>query len=153
MEFYFTIKLEEVDKKEIINCITEDNYACALNVLTRKIIPNNNIPLGVLEDGMKFMFYGNKEKYYSLTRKSINEFLNQPNIIIHDEDGNRIETSLFWTIVTEANSGKDYAQKYAENAEKSKWWAFSEPITTPYDTYKPKCGEFYNDGLRFSVYN
>lgn len=147
--FYAIRKMESGLKDCVIKKIIDDDYNDARDLLNKLTKP---IHIGKYEDGWKFLFDWNYKKFYKLNRKSINDFLSD-NMIIVDDNNNRISLEKFWEIVDNSSNGIDNQSYFSKKlSEIDNSFLLSEEFP-PYelDSYKPKYYEFYSDNLRFST--
>lgn len=112
--------------------------------------------------GWQVNFDHNWGKYYQPNRKSLEEFLSEPDTWIEDEYGERISYDDFWKFVKEHNENprnRWTSKSYREYERKNGRWY--RPYCT-YDMEKCKmmfgidCGketDFEVDGLRFAVFS
>lgn len=112
--------------------------------------------------GWKVGFDHNWGKYYQPNRKSLEEFLNEPNTVIVDEYGTKYTPEEFWDEVEQHNSNP----RNTWTAKSYKEWEAKEYPNHGYNPSfseeKNKCKMFFGivtedsdftvDGLRFAVY-
>ena len=110
--------------------------------------------------GWQVGFDHNNGEYYQPTRKSLEEFLSQPDIVIFDEYNNEYTYEEFWKEIDEhnANPYNNYdSKKYIENQIK---YNYPPDYICKSDINKVKeifgiettVNDFYNDGLRWIVF-
>ena len=147
--FYAIRKIENDLKNYIIKNIINDNYNEAKDLLNKLTKP---VHIGRYEDGWKFLFNWNYNKFYELNRKSINNFLSN-NMIIVDEDNNHISLEKFWEMVDNSNNGIDNEIYFSTKlSETDKSYLLAEEFPPlELKKYNPKYYEFYSDNLRFST--
>lgn len=118
--------------------------------------------------GWQMCFDHNKGEYYQPNRKSLEEFLSEPNTEIKDEYDNVYSFNEFWEMVDRWNAdpknnwvSKTYNQYEKELNPKSEYWNSSFQFyidKTSVDFYRkqfnvePEDNDFEVDGLRFSVF-
>lgn len=107
--------------------------------------------------GWQIGFDHNNGEYYQPTRKSLEEFLSQPDIIIFDENENEYTCEEFWKEIDEHNENprnKWDSKKYMQEQNEPSWSICRS------DIYKVKemfgietiVNDFYNGGLRWNVF-
>ena len=109
--------------------------------------------------GWQIGFDHNNGEYYQPTRKSLEEFLSQPDIVIFDEYNRKYTFEEFWKEVDEHNANPRNnwdSKKYIEDQRNRNYLDF----ISWEDTRKVKemfhidtiYNDFYNGGLRWNVF-
>lgn len=147
--FYAIRRMENSLKDYIIKNIINDNYNDVKDLLNKLTKP---VHIGKYEEGWKFLFDWNYNRFYELNRKSINNFLSDDMIIV-DNDNNHINLENFWELVDKSSDGIDnqiYFTRKLSDIDISFLLAEEFP---PHELkkYNPKYYEFYSDNLRFST--
>ena len=112
--------------------------------------------------GWQIGFDHNNGEYYQPTRKSLEEFLSQPDIKIIDEYNNEYTYEEFWREIDEHNadphnnrdSKKDIEDIGDENERNYPWvicWPDIHKVKEMFDI-ETSVNDFYTDGLRWSVF-
>ena len=144
--YYACRKMSIEDKKKAINLLNEEKYDELIDFINKKY---SKIHIGKQSCGWQFLFNYNSFKYYSLNRKSINDFLSTNEII--DEYGNNIDIISFWNMV-DSNIEKLNNITYYKSDPMLSFMVLEENIPLELKEYNVILGEFYSDGLRFSSY-
>ena len=150
--FYAVIPVKKRDKEKAKKLIDENKFSESADLL--KDI-TKEIHLGKRSAGWKFLFNANLGKYYELTREGINKFFAKNNVIIKDEYGVEYTAEEFWEneIGKFLEKGYDLESYYNDNPDEvSPYFSYSRSIPSELKKYNPnKYGEFYSDGLRFTI--
>lgn len=111
--------------------------------------------------GWQIAFDHNDGKYYQPSRKSIEEFLTEPNTYIVDEYGNKLSNTDFWTMVDEWNNNpknkwtsKSY-REYEESRGNYDNYYYRDIIEHAEQLFNVQCNDeldFFVDDLRFLVF-
>ena len=120
---------------------------------------NKKIHLCKRSCGWQIGFDHNNGEYYQPTRKSLEEFLSQPYIVIFDEYNEKYTYDEFWKEIDEHNANPRNnwdSKKYIEDQRNHD---YSDFISWE-DTMKVKemfgietyVNDFYNGGLRWNVF-
>ena len=109
--------------------------------------------------GWQVGFDHNNGEYYQPTRKSLEEFLSQPGIVIIDEYNNEYSYDEFWKEIDEHNANPRHkydSKKYIEEQKINDYpayicWSDIHEVKELFgiDT---TVNDFYNGGLRWSVF-
>ena len=197
---YYARMLPKKEDKDLLKEAIDKNYFDKVIKLTNQMYGMKQSPgekcgvihLGKRSGGWKFLwntnwlkkYVGNKneyevEKFYDLNKKSIFNFLSQPNIIIVDEYfdetqpiSNDVDSNHIWSAkefmdmavnwgapkkdengkIIEGWDAKSYHKEYPEYPE---WWHSYEKydmfVKNGYEIKSQYDSEFYSDGLRFSL--
>lgn len=150
--FYAVIPVKKRDKEKAKKLIDENKFKEAADLLEDM---TKEIHLGKRSAGWKFLFNANLGKYYELTREGINKFFAKNNVIIKDEYGSKYTADEFWESELKGflDKGYDLESYYNDHpSEIRSYIYYSRPIPPELKKYKPnKYGEFYSDGLRFTI--
>lgn len=107
--------------------------------------------------GWQIGFDHNNGEYYQPTRKSLEEFLSQPDIKIIDEYNNEYTCEEFWKEIDEHNTnprnGWD-SKKYKQEQNEPSWTICWSDIHNVKEMFgiETTVNDFYNDGLRWYVF-
>ena len=107
--------------------------------------------------GWQIGFDHNNGEYYQPTRKSLEEFLSQPDIEIFDEYNNEYTYDEFWKEIDEHNSnprnGLD-SKKYMQDQIEPSWSICWSDILNVKELFgiETAVNDFYNGGLRWVVF-
>lgn len=142
LDSYINGKISNYEFTDIIDGIIEETHICKMSC------------------GWKVLFDHNWGKLYTVNRKGLEDFLNEPNTFIEDEYGDKYTPEQFWEIVKSHNDNprnKYTAKLYSElNNEPSDSYYCREfiarckselNIDTDGET------DFEIDGLRFAVFS
>ena len=109
--------------------------------------------------GWQVGFDHNNGEYYQPTRKSLEEFLSQPGMVIIDEYNNEYSYDEFWKEIDEHNANPRHkydSKKYIEEQKINDYpsyicWSDIHTVKNLFgiDT---TVNDFYNGGLRWSVF-
>lgn len=150
--FYAVIPVKKRDKEKAKKLIDENKFKEAADFLEDM---TKEIHLGKRSAGWKFLFNANLGKYYELTREGINKFFAKNNVIIKDEYGSKYTADEFWESELKGilDKGYDLESYYNEHqSEICSYFDYSQITPPELKKYKPnKYGEFYSDGLRFTI--
>lgn len=151
--FYAVIPVKKRDKERAKKLIDSNKFSEAIEVLGEM---TKEIHLGKRSAGWKFLFNANLGKYYELTREGINKFFAKNNVIIKDEYGVKFTAEEFWDNELGEKfleSGYDLESYYADHPnEVGSYYSYTRPVPEELKKYNPnKYGEFYSDGLRFTI--
>ena len=112
--------------------------------------------------GWQIGFDHNNGEYYQPTRKSLEEFLSQPDIKIIDEYNNEYTCEEFWREIDEHNadprnnrdSKKDLEDIGDENERNCPWVICWPDINKVKEMFgiETTVNDFYNGGLRWNTY-
>lgn len=142
LDSYINGKISNYDFTDIIDNIIEETHICKTSC------------------GWKVLFDHNWGKLYNVSRKGLEDFLNEPNTLIEDEYGDQYTPEQFWEIVKSHNNNprnKYTAKLYSElNNEPSDSYYCREYVERCKTELRIDCGhesDFEVDGLRFSVFS
>lgn len=168
---------EYIDKDDFIMVekMLKDNYGGDLYIDYNGVYHGNWIHIGKHSSGWKFLWNPNvwyfTDKceclYDSLTVDAIKKFIFRDDVIIYDEYNKALDKTEFWNEVMKCSyEGYDYNTYFKENADSyndysSNYYKFftnnmkrlTKYMNVNPDTYNYKYGDFYSDGLRFSIDN
>ena len=142
LDSYINGKIWESEFTEIVNNINQEIHICKMSY------------------GWKVLFDHNWGKLYSVSKKGLEDFLNEPNTYIQDEYGDKYTSEQFWEIVKQHNDNPK--NKYTSKLYRE---LNNEPVVDYYcREYITRCkselnidtnGEtdFEIDGLRFAVFS
>lgn len=147
--FYTKIPCKKRELKEKINTLIDnDNLQEAKEVLDNAI-EETELHIGKRSYGWKFLFNAHNCKYWDLTKQGIIDYIKKNNGKIVDEYGEEFTLDQFWNEEIDTENGYD-AESY-EREHPSRYCRY-ETATEPLKKYNPnQYGEFYNDGLRFTI--
>ena len=154
-----------IDKTLLLTMDLVDTVGYTFNISTIEYIDklneiNKRIHICKRSCGWQIGFDHNNGEYYQPTRKSLEEFLSQPGMVIFDEYNNEYTYEEFWKEIDEhnANPYNNYdSKKYIENQIK---YNYPPDYICKSDINKVKeifgiettVNDFYNDGLRWIVF-
>ena len=107
--------------------------------------------------GWQIGFDHNNGEYYQPTRKSLEEFLSQPDIIIFDENENEYTCEEFWKEIDEHNENPRNtwdSKKYMQEQNEPSWsicWSDIQNVKEMFGI-ETLVNDFYNGGLRWNVF-
>ena len=107
--------------------------------------------------GWQIGFDHNNGEYYQPTRKSLEEFLSQPDIKIIDEYNNEYTYEEFWKEIDEHNANhrnKYDSKKYKQEQNEPSWTICWSDIHNVKEMFgiETTVNDFYNGGLRWYVF-
>lgn len=147
--FYAKIPVKARDKERAKKLIDDNKFQEATELLNEF---TKEIHLGKRSAGWKFLFNANDLEYYEPTREGINKFFSDKHVIIENEYGEKFTAEEFWDEIGDfLDKGYDIETYYRDHPEyySGYYGRYPEEI---YQKYKPnKYGEFYSDGLRFTM--
>lgn len=148
-------ELEE-KKEKIISYVKDNEFTVAQEALEELCNDYDcGIHIGKKSCGWRFLFDHNREKYYTSTRKSIEDFIKNNDLDIKDEYGHIISYDEFWKMVDDSmldpdNIGnREYDEEEARDG-RYQYCYHSYPDKEVAGKYNISHSEYYNDGLRFS---
>jgi hypothetical protein len=146
------IKVRKNIKERIIKLIESDDWEMAHDEIQKHVkIDENTVHIGKRSYGWKFLFDAHYAKYYDFNKKSITEFMKKGKLV--DEYGEEYTPEKFWKSVSEFEDGEDaesYEQKYNKNSQPMMTTVTPDKV---FEKYNPnRYGEFYGDGLRFTIF-
>lgn len=110
--------------------------------------------------GWQVGFDHNNGEYYEPTRKSLEEFLSQPGMVIVDEYNNEYSYDEFWKEIDEHNANprntrdsKKYMQEIIINDDSSYICLSDIRKVKELFNIDTSYNDFYNDGLRWNVFS
>ena len=107
--------------------------------------------------GWQIGFDHNNGEYYQPTRKSLEEFLSRPDIVIFDEYNNEYTYEEFWKEIDEHNANPRNnwdSKKYMQEQHEPSWsicWSEINKVKEMFGV-ETSVNDFYNGGLRWSVF-
>lgn len=169
--FYRVKQITNTDKQKLHSLIDSDNII-GIDYETVESYLNDlkeEIHICKRSGGWQICFDHNKGKYYQPNRKSLEEFLSEPNTEIKNEYGEVISYKDFWKMVNEWNSdphnnwtSKSYNKWEKEQNPDNEYWNSSYQYYLDLEGRKfcrehfgiePEDNDFSVDGLRFAVYS
>ena len=142
LDKYIKGEIFESEFTDMVNDIIKETHICKMSY------------------GWKVLFDHNWGKLYTVNRKGLEDFLNEPNTFISDEYGDKYTPEQFWEIVKSHNDHPKniYTSKlYRElNNEYSDSYYCKEYIDRCRYDLHIDCGDetdFEIDGLRFAVFS
>lgn len=157
--YYRKRKATAEEKQKMIELINH-NQIEELASLVNNI--NTEIHICKCSYGWKTLFDHNNGEYYELSRKSLEDFLNEPNTYIINEYGVKYTADEFWDIVNTHDNNehnKFTAKSYKEYCLANN--IYTEPTNTFSGLIKnfnaifgftPEYTDFDVDGIRFAVF-
>ena len=118
---------------------------------------NKNIHLCKRSCGWQIGFDHNNGEYYQPTRKSLEEFLSQPDIEIFDEYNEKYTCEEFWKEIDTHNANprnKWDSKKYMQAQNEPSWsicWSDIQNVKEIFGI-ETLVNDFYNGGLRWNVF-
>lgn len=146
--YYAVRKIPASIKFKICELIDNDKYDEAKELFNNNYI---KVHIGKSSYGWKFLFNYNNFKYYDLTKESISSFLNDCDITIYNEYGDKIDVDEFWKMVKSKEDGLDNNEYYKDNKNLSFYMLENNDPIDLVGKYDIGFCEFYSDGLRFST--
>lgn len=149
---------KRIPTKEQLNSITDlvvnENLDEAINEIQGL---NKKIHICKRSSGWQIGFDHNNGEYYQPTRKSLEEFLSQPDIVIFDEYNQKYTFDEFWKEVDEHNANprnKYDSKKYMQEQNEPSWSICCPDIHKVKEMFgiETSVNDFYNGGLRWSVF-
>lgn len=150
--FYLRRKLSQEEKQYIINCINNDDWS-----EVRGCLPED-VHIGKRSGGWKFLWDAHFFRYYKPNKQALFDWLKSGQII--DEYGEEFTFDQFINdeLKGRLDKGWDIESYYIDRPEdKSSWYDFSSRNRYFYQRCPNlninvnRYGEFYIDGLRFTV--
>ena len=140
LDSYINGKISNDDFTDIIDSIIGETHICKTSF------------------GWKVLFDHNWGKLYTVNRKGLEDFLNEPNTLIEDEYGREYTPEQFWEIVKQHNDNPK--NKWTSEAYRE---VHGEPVDYYCREYVERCKSELNidtggetdfgvDGLRFAVF-
>lgn len=165
---YYRIKEIPKEKRKAIHDMLDSvldrlAYKWALEEKIEEVDKEHRTHICKTSFGWQVCFDHNWGKYYQPNRKSLEQFLKEPNTHIEDEYGQIISPEEFWNIVDAHNSNprNSWTSKtYEEYEEKVNGRTFTKYGLVDIEQCKMFFGidthgetDFMVDGLRFAVYS
>ena len=107
--------------------------------------------------GWQIGFDHNNGEYYQPTRKSLEEFLSRPDIVIFDEYNRKYTYEEFWKEIDEHNANPRNnwdSKKYMQEQHEPSWsicWPDIREVKEMFGI-ETSVNDFYNGGLRWNVF-
>ena len=107
--------------------------------------------------GWQIGFDHNNGEYYQPTRKSLEEFLSQPDMVIFDEYNQKYTFEEFWKEVDEHNANPRNnwdSKKYNQEQNEPSWSICWSDIHNVKEIFRIETyvNDFYNSGMRWNVF-
>ena len=149
---------KRIPTKEQLNSITDlvvnENFDDAIDELQEV---NQKIHICKRSCGWQIGFDHNNGEYYQPTRKSLEEFLSRPDIVIFDEYNRKYTPEEFWKEIDEHNANPRNnwdSKKYMQEQHEPSWsicWSDIHNVKEMFGV-ETSVNDFYNGGLRWNVF-
>ena len=149
---------KRIPTKEQLNSIADlvvnEKLDDAINELQEV---NQKIHICKRSCGWQIGFDHNNGEYYQPTRKSLEEFLSRPDIVIFDEYNRKYTYEEFWKEIDEHNANPRNnwdSKKYMQEQHEPSWsicWPDIREVKEMFGI-ETSVNDFYNGGLRWNVF-
>lgn len=142
-----------IDENDIDNILPLANKLYSYNYYNDKC-KHNALHLGKRSSGWQFLWCHNYSNYYDLTKQSLHDFIFRNDVIIYNEYGEQQDKQEFWNMALtwDGIGNKEYYKQHKDEYYFDDNETIISEIINKYNI-NPEYGEFYNDGLRFSIYD
>lgn len=143
--------------REIKNGVSNEDIETVKGNIRETLDEKPNVHICKMSYGWKTNFDHNWGKYYGLTKKSIDNFLRQPDGYLVDEYGEKQDIDEFWKKVAERDALPDactiesYRKRHPE--ERNYYCYEDRNRVNEVFGFMPKDDDFESDGLRFAVFS